>query len=219
VRTAPAAQSSAARAESRGAPSAEAEDARPAIIFLGDSLTAGRGLSRAEAYPALLQRRFDGAGMRYRVVNAGRSGDTSAGGLSRLDWYFDATPRVAALVVALGSNDAMRGLALASMEENLVKIVERARRRAPEAKIFLWALRTFPNMGVDYAGRYAEVFPRVARQTGAELIPFPLAQVAGRDELNQADGIHPNAEGMQRVADAVWRALEPRLRHDPQTAR
>jgi acyl-CoA thioesterase-1 len=192
-------------------PPRETTAAAPSLILLGDSLTAGFGLERSEALPALLQGRLDRAGLRYRVVDAGRSGDTTAGGVARLDWYFQASSNVAALVIALGSNDAMRGLPLADMEANLRIIVRRTRARFPEARVFLWELRTFPNLGPEYASRYAEVFPRVASEEGALLIPFPLEDVAARPELNQPDGIHPNREGAALVAERVWQSLRPHL--------
>lgn len=183
----------------------------PAIVFLGDSLTAGLGLSESEALPALIQRRVDTEHLPYRVVNAGRSGDTTAGGLARIDWYFKESLDLKALVIGLGSNDAMRGLPLETMEANLRQMIRRTRERKPGAKIFLWELKTFPNLGQEYAGAYAAVFPRVAQSEGAVLIPFPLEAVAAHPELNQSDGIHPNAKGTERVAERVWATLRPRL--------
>jgi acyl-CoA thioesterase-1 len=189
----------------------ETTPAVPAIVFLGDSLTAGLGLPEDEALPARIQQRLDGARLGFRAINAGRSGDTTAGGLARLDWYFRDSLNLHALVIGLGSNDAMRGLSLESMEENLKQIIRRARERRPELKILLWELETFPNMGRDYARQYAAVFARVAESERVILIPFPLRDVAGRPELNQDDGIHPNNEGTQKVADRVWAALLPQL--------
>ncbi len=190
---------------------APATPAAPAIVFLGDSLIAGLGLPESDALPARIQQRLDGAKLGFRAINAGRSGDTTAGGLARLDWYFRDTLDLHALVIGLGSNDAMRGLSLESMEENLKQIIRRARERRPKLKIFLWELETFPNLGRDYAGQYAAVFARVAESERVILIPFPLRDVAGRPELNQDDGIHPNSEGTQKVADRVWAALLPQL--------
>ena len=190
---------------------ADALMARPAIVFLGDSLTAGFGLAESEALPALIQRRVDAAHLPLRVINAGRSGDTTAGGLARVDWYFKDTLDLRALVIGLGSNDAMRGLPLETMEENLRQIIRRTRERKPQAKIFLWELKTFPNLGQKYAGDYAAVFPRVASSEMVTLIPFPLEAVATHPELNQSDGIHPTAEGTERVAERVWASLAPAL--------
>lgn len=183
----------------------------PAVVFLGDSLTAGMGLPEQDALPARIQKRLDAAGLPYRAINAGRSGDTSAGGLARLDWYFRDSIELGALVIGLGSNDAMRGLPLTAMEENLRQIIRRTRERKPDAKIFLWALETFPNLGPEYARGYAEVFPRVAASEKVTLIPFPLQDVAGRPELNQGDGIHPTAEGTEHVAERIWSVLSPAL--------
>lgn len=201
----PASSATTARAAAPDTPSS------PAIVFLGDSLTAGFGLSEGEALPALIQRRLDTEQLPYRVVNAGRSGDTTAGGLARIDWYFKDSLDLKALVIGLGSNDAMRGLPLETMEANLRQMIRRARERKPRAKIFLWELKTFPNLGQQYAGAYAAVFPRVAQSEGATLIPFPLEAVAAHPELNQSDGIHPNAQGTERVAERVWAALRPSL--------
>jgi acyl-CoA thioesterase I len=201
-------------AADEGAPSGNgvsAAAAAPTIVFLGDSLTAGFGLSENEALPALIQQRVDAAHLPYHVINAGRSGDTTAGGLARIDWYFKGTLDLRALVIGLGSNDAMRGLPLEAMESNLREIIRRTRERKPQAKIFLWELKTFPNLGQDYAAGYAAVFPRVAASEGVTLIPFPLEAVAAHPELNQSDGVHPTAEGTQRVAERVWATLGPAL--------
>lgn len=192
-------------------PRAESAAAAPTIVFLGDSLTAGFGLAEKESLPALIQQRVGAAHLPYHVVNAGRSGDTTAGGLARIDWYFKASLDLRALVIGLGSNDAMRGLPLQTLEDNLRQIIRRTRERKPQAKIFLWELRTFPNLGQEYAADYAAVFPRVAQSEGVSLIPFPLEAVAARPELNQSDGIHPTAEGTALVADRVWATLLPSL--------
>jgi acyl-CoA thioesterase-1 len=193
------------------AASAAAAQPAPTIVFLGDSLTAGFGLAERDALPALIQARVDGAHLPYHVVNAGRSGDTTAGGLARVDWYFKDSIDLRALVIGLGSNDAMRGLPLQTMEDNLRRIIRRTRERKPEAKIFVWELKTFPNLGQAYAGDYAAVFPRVAQSENVTLIPFPLEPVAARPELNQSDGVHPTAEGTVLVADRVWASLSPYL--------
>lgn len=207
------------KASSRGAAGAKSEPAATtpsaapvrAVVFLGDSLTAGMGLPEQDALPARIQKRMDAAKLPYRAINAGRSGDTSAGGLARLDWYFRDSIDLRALVIGLGSNDAMRGLSLTAMEENLTRIIRRTRERKPDVKIFLWALETFPNLGPEYARGYAEVFPRVAASENVTLIPFPLQDVAGRPELNQSDGIHPTAEGTEHVAERIWSVLSPAL--------
>jgi acyl-CoA thioesterase-1 len=195
----------------RGTAQPELDANAPAIVFLGDSLTAGLGLAQNEALPARIQQRLDAAGLPYRAINAGRSGDTTAGGLARIDWYFREALDLRVLVIGLGSNDAMRGLALSSVEDNLQRLIQRTRARKPAALIFLWALETFPNLGLDYARQYAAVFPRVAERAKVTLIPFPLADVAGHPELNQDDGIHPTAAGTELVADRIWAVLKPAL--------
>jgi acyl-CoA thioesterase-1 len=193
------------------APRAASAESAPTIVFLGDSLTAGFGLAEKESLPALIQQRVDAAHLPYHVVNAGRSGDTTAGGLARIDWYFKDSIDLRALVIGLGSNDAMRGLPLQTVEDNLRQMIRRTRQRKPQAKIFLWELKTFPNLGQQYAGDYAAVFPRVAQSEGVSLIPFPLEAVAARPELNQSDGIHPTAEGTALVAERVWASVLPNL--------
>ena len=205
------ADSGASRTAPPSGPAAPDLRSAPAIVFLGDSLTAGFGLSEREALPALIQERVAREHLPYHVVNAGRSGDTTAGGLARIDWYFKDSLDLKALVIGLGSNDAMRGLPLETMEANLRQMIRRTRERKPGAKIFLWELKTFPNLGQEYASAYAAVFPRVAQSEGVTLIPFPLEAVAGHAELNQSDGIHPTAEGTARVAERVWATLRPSL--------
>lgn len=187
-------------------------DRRATVLFLGDSLTAGHGLRKSEALPALIQKRADAAGLKVRIVNAGRSGDTTAGGLSRLDWYFEEQGELAAVVIGLGSNDAMRGLPVDQMATNLEKIIQRVHAKRPKAEVFLWALRTFPNLGPEYVASFEKTFPRVAKEQGAHLIPFPLQDVAGNSELNQPDGIHPTPAGTELVAERVWSVLQTYLR-------
>lgn len=185
---------------------------KPAVVFLGDSLTAGRGLSEQEAVPALIQKKADAAGYGVTVINAGRSGDTTAGGLSRLSWYLRESVNAQVLVIGLGSNDAMRGQPLESIQTNLEKLVDAARAARPSLQILLWQLQTFPNMGADYGDAYAALFAEVARSKQVTLIPFPLAGVAANPELNQSDGIHPTAEGSKVVAANIWKTLESSLR-------
>jgi acyl-CoA thioesterase-1 len=178
---------------------------RPRIVALGDSLTAGLGLEPGQAYPALLQKRLDAAGLKYEVVNAGVSGDTSAGGLRRIDWALDGDVKI--LVVALGGNDALRGLPVEQLRENLTTIVERAKARG--IKVILAGMEAPPNFGPAYTASFRQTYRDVARQHGAILIPFLLDGVAGLPELNQGDGIHPTAAGAEKVAETVWSALRP----------
>ena len=180
---------------------------RPRVVILGDSLTAGLGLPANLAYPALLQRRIDGAGLNYEVVNAGVSGDTTAGGLRRLDWALSDDVRV--LVVALGANDGLRGLPVGEVRRNLSTIVARARDRG--VQVLLAGMEAPPNVGREYTDAFREVYREVARREDVPLIPFLLVGVAGESGLNQPDGIHPNPAGAERLAETVWRALEPML--------
>lgn len=183
----------------------------PSVIFLGDSLTAGYGLAESQAFPALIEERLRDGNSKLEVINAGRSGDTTAGGLSRLDWYLKTRVNPRFLVVFLGSNDAIRGVPLETMEENLKGIIEKARAFRPEIEIFLVELRTFPNMGSDYGEEFQKVFSRVAQETQVTLVDFPLGEVAGVPKLNQKDGVHPNEEGTKKVAAHIWARLEEHL--------
>ena len=204
--TAPAGRSGtddATAAPARPAPAASA--ARPRIVVLGDSLTAGLGIGPEEAYPALLQARVDAAGLRYEVVNAGVSGDTSAGGLSRLDWALDGDVRI--LIVALGGNDALRGLPVEELKRNLSNIIERASAR--KITVILAGMEAPPNFGRDYTASFHRAYPDLAREHGIALVPFLLEGVAGVSGLNQRDGIHPTPEGASLIADTVWAVLRP----------
>jgi acyl-CoA thioesterase-1 len=182
----------------------------PVVLFLGTSLTAGYGLPSDEAYPALIQERIDDAGLDFRAVNAGVSGDTSAGGLRRIDWLLRLP--VAVLVVELGANDMLRGLSADALRGNLRGILEQTRAAHPGTRFVLAGMRAAPNLGLGYARRFEAVFVELAQEYDAVLIPFLLEGVAGRPSLNQADGIHPTAEGQHKLADTVWEALEPVLR-------
>ena len=177
------------------------------IVALGDSLTAGLGVGADEAYPALLQARLRREGFEYRVVNAGVSGDTSAGGLRRIDWALRLSPAV--VIVALGANDGLRGQPPETLRDNLTRIIERV--RAAGARVLLAGMRVPPNYGDDYARAFAGVYPAVAKATGVPLAPFLLDGVAGNPRLNQADGIHPTAEGQRRIAERLWPYLKPLL--------
>jgi acyl-CoA thioesterase I len=187
---------------------------RPRIVVLGDSLTAGLGLSQDDAYPTLLQRRIDAAGLNYSVVNAGVSGDTSAGGLSRIDWALGENPDdVRILIVALGGNDGLRGLPVEELERNLATIIERAQAR--HIGVILAGMDAPPNFGELYIVSFHQVYPRLAARYRVPLIPFLLQGVAGIDTLNQRDGIHPTAAGARIVADNVWAVLKPMIEPQP----
>jgi acyl-CoA thioesterase-1 len=181
----------------------------PRILCLGTSLTAGLGLDPSQAYPALLQARVDALGLRYRVVNAGSSGETSAGARRRIDWLM--RQPVAVLVLETGANDGLRGQDPQATRENIQAILDRARQQAPPPAIVIAGMEAPPNLGRDYVARFHAVFPDLAKKNGTALVPFLLEGVGGVPRLNQADGIHPTAEGQRLVADNVWRVLRPLL--------
>jgi acyl-CoA thioesterase-1 len=181
----------------------------PLVLVVGTSLTAGLGLDPSEAYPALLQQKIDSAGMRFRVVNRGVSGETSAGARQRVDWLM--RQPVAVLVLETGANDGLRGLDPDSLRINLEAIVRRARQQVPPPAILLLGMEAPPNLGADYAARFRAAYRTAARDLDVPLVPFLLAGVAGVDSLNQADGIHPTAAGQRQVAALVWTALRPLL--------
>lgn len=198
----------ASRVEAARAPAHASVERRPRIVTLGDSLTAGLGLDAAQAYPALLQRKIDAAGLVYEVVNAGVSGDTSAGGLSRLEWALEGDVKV--LVIALGANDGLRGISVEELSRNLSEIISRAQRR--RILVLLAGMEAPPNFGQAYVGAFRGVYPDLARKHRVPLVPFLLQGVAGVDTLNQRDGIHPSAEGARVVAENVWAVLGPMLK-------
>jgi acyl-CoA thioesterase-1 len=206
---APRAEAPASEPDGARAPvAATTTGAPPLVVFLGDSLTAGLGLAAEQAFPALVAAELAERGTPIRAVNAGVSGDTSAGGLRRIDWLLRQRPDV--VVVALGANDALRGQPVAGIEANLKTIVERA--RAAGAQVLLAGIQVPPSLGNDYARSVAAIYPRLADELDVALLPFLLEGVAGDRSLNQADGIHPNAEGQRRVAALVARHLEPLVR-------
>ncbi|TMA95965.1 MAG: arylesterase [Deltaproteobacteria bacterium] len=180
------------------------------IVFLGDSITAGYGLDPSQAYPALIQEKIDAQRWQFKVVNAGQSGDTTAGGLGRMDWLL--RNRVDVLVLELGGNDGLRGLPVETTKKNLQAIIDRTRAKYPAAKIVLAGMMVPPNMGRDYGQRFEAVFRDIAKQNKAALIPFVLEGVGGVRDLNLSDGIHPTAKGHEIVAANVWKVLEPILR-------
>jgi len=207
---APAARATPAPSESAPTPAASVPiDDRPVVLFVGTSLTAGFGLDPSEAFPALVQQKIDAAGLRYRVVNAGVSGETSAGALRRLDWLL--REPVAVLVVETGANDGLRGQDPDATRANVQAILEAAGRRQPPPRLVLAAMEAPPNYGEDYRRRFRALYPELAKASGATLVPFLLDGVAGDPKLNQPDGIHPTAEGERRVAENVWRVLRPIL--------
>ena len=182
--------------------------AKPRIVFLGDSLTAGLGLSANQSFPSLIGKKLEDRGFDYEVVNAGVSGDTSAGGVRRLDWSLEGDVKV--LIVALGGNDGLRGLPPGDLKKNLATILDRA--RAKQITVILAGMEAPPNNGPDYTREFHEVYEQLATEYKVRLIPFLLQGVAGDASLNQPDGIHPNTRGAEIVAELIWKELEPALR-------
>ena len=180
------------------------------ILFFGDSITAGYGLEEEQAFPALIQEKIDSLGWNFEAVNAGLSGETSAGGLRRVDWMLRQDFSV--FVLELGGNDGLRGIDLGSTKKNLISIIEKVREKKPDAKIILTGMQVPPNLGPDYTAEFKQMYPEIAEQKNVTLIPFLLEEVGGNPELNQADGIHPTAEGHKIIAETVWDTLKPILR-------
>jgi acyl-CoA thioesterase I len=180
------------------------------ILYLGDSLTAGYGLAGGpdDAYPALIQARLDSLGIPARTINAGISGDTSAGGRGRVGWYLN-RHRVDVLVLALGANDGLRGLPAEALRDNLETIIDRARESNPNIRVVLAGMMVPPSMGSEYFAEVSRVFSDVAREKRTALVPFLLQDVAGVRAMNLPDGVHPNAAGQRRMAETVWQTLRP----------
>lgn len=189
------------------APAASVAPAKPRIVFLGDSLTAGLGLQAEQSYPSLIGKKLKEQGLDYEVVNAGVSGDTSAGGVRRLDWSLEGDVKV--LIVALGANDGLRGLPAGDLKKNLAAVLERA--RAKGIPVLLAGMEAPPNFGQDYTREFRNVYADLAKEYKVRFLPFLLQGVAGDASLNQADGIHPNVRGAEIVADLVWQELRPML--------
>lgn len=180
------------------------------IVFLGDSLSAGYGVPPDQAFPALIAEKIHAANLPFDVSNAGVSGDTTAGGLRRIDWLLQ--KNIDVLVLELGANDGLRGLPIPQVKANLQAIIDKAKSKNPNVKIVLAGMQIPPNMGAQYAADFRQAFIDVAKQNNAALIPFLLEGVGGRRDLNQPDAIHPTVAGHKIVADTVWQILEPLLR-------
>jgi len=189
--------------------SANAQDNEKVILFFGNSLTAGLGLDLNQAFPNLIQEKINETEKNVRVINAGLSGETSAGGLNRIDWVLNQAIDI--FVLELGANDGLRGLPLESTRTNLQGILDKVKAKYPDVKIIIAGMMVPPNMGEEYSNEFIKVYPDLARENGVSLIPFLLDEVAGNPDLNLADGIHPNIEGHQIVAGNVWRVLKPLL--------
>ncbi|MEY3644278.1 MAG: hypothetical protein RLZZ207_973 [Bacteroidota bacterium] len=179
-------------------------DAAPkkTILFFGNSLTAGYGIDPEESFAGRIQTRLDSLKKEYRVINGGLSGETTAGGLSRLDWFLEEEPYL--FVLELGGNDGLRGIALTETKKNLLAIVDKVRAKYPNTKIILAGMQIPPNMGQEYTEEFKAIYPAVAKEKNIELIPFLLEGVAGDPDLNLPDGIHPTAEGHRLVMETLW---------------
>jgi acyl-CoA thioesterase-1 len=187
----------------------ETEDGSKVILFFGDSLTAGYQLDASEAYTAVIQQKIDSLGYDYQVVNAGLSGDTTAGGKSRLGWVLKQDVDI--FVLELGANDGLRGIPLTETRQNLQDIIDMVKAKNENTKIILAGMQIPPNMGQDYTSEFRTIFPDLAEKNNLEIIPFLLEGVAGNPDLNLEDGIHPTAEGYKIVAENVWEILESEL--------
>lgn len=180
------------------------------IVVLGDSIAAGYGVDPDEAYPAVLQRKIDAAKLPYTVVNAGLSGDTTAGGLRRIGWILKQPLDI--LVIELGGNDGLRGIPVSETRTNLQEIIDRTRAKFPKVKIIVAGMKMPANMGADYAADFEKVFPEIAKKNNTPLVPFVLEGVGGKADLNQADRIHPTPAGHEIVAQNIWPTLQPLLK-------
>lgn len=189
------------------------QDTRKVILFFGNSLTAGFGLEPEQAYPALIQMRLDSLGLPYRCINAGVSGETTAGGNARIDWLLEQPVDI--LVIELGGNDGLRGISPEETRKNLQSIINKAKAKYPDIKIILAGMEVPPNMGQDYAAAFRKIYPELAQANQTALIPFLLDKVGGEPSLNLPDGIHPTAEGHRIVAETVWKTLKTVLEKNP----
>lgn len=192
-------------------------DARKTILFFGDSITAGFGIDEDEAFPALIQQKLDSLGLQWKAVNAGLSGETSAGGLRRIDWLLQ--QKIDILVLELGGNDGLRGVSPEQTRQNLAGIIEKTRATYPDCIIILAGMQIPPNLGIDYTNAFAKVFTDVAESHDTQLIPFILEGVGGDPRLNLPDGIHPTAQGHRIVAETVWDYLQPMIDDREKAAR
>lgn len=195
--------------ENSETPAATAQEAKSILIF-GDSITAGYGLEESQAFPAVIQEKIDDLGWKYNVINGGLSGDTSAGGLRRINWMLRAPVDI--LVLELGGNDGLRGTPPTATKQNLQAIIDAVKAENPKVEVILAGMQIPPNLGMEYTNQFKNVFPSLASENDALLIPFLLENVGGIPELNLPDGIHPTAEGHKIVANNVWAVLEPLLR-------
>ncbi|NGP88160.1 arylesterase [Fodinibius halophilus] len=187
-----------------------AQSSEQRILFFGDSITAGYGIKTENAFPALMQQKIDSLGWNFEAINAGLSGETSAGGLRRVDWML--RKPVSVFILELGGNDGLRGIDLDATKKNLQKIIDKVQEEYPKATIILTGMQVPPNLGPEYTEKFKEMYPELAEKNNITLLPFLLKGVGGNSELNQADGIHPTAKGHKVIAETVWDTLKPILK-------
>lgn len=185
-----------------------AQDKKTILIF-GDSITAGLGVDSDQAFPAIIQDKIDSLGLSYEVINGGLSGETSAGGLRRINWVLQR--QVDIMILELGGNDGLRGIDLSSTKDNLQQIIDRALANNPDMEILIAGMQVPPNLGIEYTREFQDLYPELARSNDLDLIPLILDKVGGRDEYMQPDQIHPNAAGHKVVAETIWGSLKPVL--------
>lgn len=188
--------------------SLQAQDSKT-ILFFGDSITAGLGVDNSQAFPALIQNKIDSLGLNYEVINGGLSGETSAGGLRRIDWTLQRDIDI--MILELGGNDGLRGIDLNSTKENLQRIIDKVKAKNPEAKIILTGMQVPPNLGQDYTRQFKTIYPELAEENNLPLIPTIMDKIGGNEELMQGDGLHPTPEGHKVIAEMVWEVLEKML--------
>ncbi|GGZ34886.1 hypothetical protein GCM10007049_30360 [Echinicola pacifica] len=188
----------------------EQNSEKKTILIFGDSMTAGYGVEKEEAFPALVQDAIDTLNLDFQVINGGLSGETSAGGLTRIDWFMEDEPAI--FVLELGGNDGLRGIDLSETKKNLQQIIDKVKTKYPATEIVLAGMQIPPNMGKTYSEEFRDMFPALAKNNDLVLIPFLLDGVGGDPKLNQADGIHPTPEGHKIIAKTVWKYLEPIVR-------
>lgn len=194
------------QSEAAATDSAEVVGKEKTILFFGNSLTAGYGIDQDDSFTGLTQDRIDSLGLNYRVINGGLSGETTAGGLSRLDWFLEDEPYI--FILELGGNDGLRGILPAESKRNLIGIIDKVRAKYPETKIILAGMQIPPNMGLEYTEEFKSIYPEVAAEKNVTLIPFLLEGVAGNPELNLPDGIHPTEDGHKIVMETIWPFIE-----------
>ncbi len=179
------------------------------ILFFGDSITAGLGVQQEQAFPALIQEKIDSLGLNYEVINGGLSGETSAGGIRRIDWILRRDIDI--MVLELGGNDGLRGIDLSSTKDNLQQIIDKYRAKNPDGQIILAGMQVPPNLGQEYTSQFQEIYPELAEENNLPLIPLIMNKLGGEEELIQGDGIHPTPKGHEVIAETVWDVLKEYL--------